>query len=731
MAAHIEVRQRLLIFAGILLLWLAAIAGRLVYLQVIRYGDFVQRAQKQQQRTIEVAAPRGVIYDRNGRELAMSIAVDSIFAVPSEVPDPATAASLLGRILQEDPHEILARLKSSRAFCWIARKVDAETSERIRGLNLKGIYFQKESKRFYPKGELAAQVLGYVGLDDGGLGGIERGYEAKLRGHPGKMLISLDARRKWFGRIERQPDAGENLVLTLDQQIQYVVERELQTAMRETHAVAGTVILQNPRTGEVLALANRPSFNPNSFQKSASRALENRAVSDIYEPGSTFKIVTVAAALEEKLTHPDEVIDCQMGAIEIAGRRIRDHKPFGDLSVSQIIAQSSDVGAIKLGLRLGEERFDHYIRDFGFGRQTGIELPGETRGLTKPVNRWSKISIGAISMGQEIGVSALQLISMISTIANGGVYTAPRIVAGAATPSGTAPGRAQKIVFHPAAERRVISGLTAAEMKKMLQEVVLTGTGKRALLNGYTSAGKTGTAQKADPATGRYSRSNYIASFAGFAPVNNPAISIVVILDSPAGGHEGGIAAAPVFARIAQQVLAYMNVPRDAEVFDPKRLQLRASRQNSDSDVADSSPDRLVDEAAGPASVSNSIGETQPSSAASAGGIIPAAWHGRSGVEQAGPVKTNNCCPQTARETKRQLIPNAKLASGAGTVVVDVGSQVVVPSMLGMPVREALETAQEAGVEIEIAGSGLARQQTPSPGTRLPTGAHVFVSFSR
>lgn len=735
MAAHTEVRQRLLLFAGILLLWLAAIAGRLVYLQVIRYGEFVQRAQKQQQRTIEVAAPRGVIYDRNGRELAMSIAVDSVFAVPSEVPDPATAASLLSRILQEDPQEILARLKSSHAFCWIARKVDAETSERIRGLNLKGIYFQKESKRFYPKGELAAQVLGYVGLDDEGLGGIERGYEARLRGHPGKMLISLDARRKWFGRIERQPDAGENLVLTLDQQIQYVAERELQTAMRETHAVAGTVIVQNPQTGEVLALANRPSFNPNSFQKSAARALENRAVSDIYEPGSTFKIVTVAAALEEKLTRPEEVIDCQMGAIEIAGRRIRDHKPFGDLSVSQIIAQSSDVGAIKLGLRLGEERFDHYIRDFGFGRQTGIELPGETRGLTKPVTRWSKISIGAISMGQEIGVSALQLISMISTIANDGVYTAPRIIAGSAN-SGGAPGRAQKIVFHPAGERRVISTLTAAEMKRMLQEVVLTGTGKRALLNGYTSAGKTGTAQKADPATGRYSRSNYIASFAGFAPVNNPAISIAVILDSPVGGHEGGIVAAPVFARIAQQVLAYMNVPRDAEVFDSKRLQLRASRQNSDVDVADGSPDRLEDEGPGSVAANNFITDPQPSAmsptpSAEAGGIMAAAWHGHDDAARAGSAKskTSNCCPQSAREAKRQVIATAKTAPG--TIVVDVGNQVVVPSMLGMPVREALETAQEAGVEIEIAGSGLARQQTPSPGTRLPTGAHVFVSFSR
>src|SRR6266481_6613193 len=382
---------RLQIFAGFFLLWLLVICGRLIWLQVADYGDFTQRAARQQQRSIEISPVRGNIYDRRGNELAMTVSVDSVFAFPSEVPDIHSAAQVLGRVLKADPLEIEGRLKASKAFAWVARKVDNTTSARVRALNLKGIYFQKESKRFYPKGELAAQVLGYVGLDDDGLGGVEREFQSKLTGKPGKMLITMDNKRRWLGRVEKKPDPGENVVLTLDEKIQYIAERELANAIAATHAEAGTVIVQNPHTGEVLALANWPTFNPNIFNRVNPQALKNRSVSDIYEPGSTFKIVTLAAALEEKITNPDEVVDCQMGSIKIA-------------------------------LRLGEERFDRYIRAFGFGTQTRIELPGETRGMTKPVSRWSKVSIGAISMGQEIGVSPVQLASMVSTFANDGVW---------------------------------------------------------------------------------------------------------------------------------------------------------------------------------------------------------------------------------------------------------------------------------------------------------------------
>ena len=700
-------RRRLWIFSGVLALWLLLICCRLAQLQIFEYGDYIKRAERQQQRSIEVTPQRGVIYDRNGQPLAMSALVDSVFAVPSELPDPENAASLLGRILHQDSQEILARLSAARGFCWIARKLDPDTANRIRDLNLKGIYFQKEPKRFYPKRDLAAQVLGYVGLDDEGLGGVEREYDDELRGKPGQMLISMDARRTRLGRIERQPEAGTNLVLTIDQRIQYIAERELAAAVQQTQSQAGTVIVQDPRTGEILALANRPTFDPNTFSKSSQVALNDRAVSDIYEPGSTFKIVTVAAALEEKLVRPEDVVDCQMGSIELAGHIIHDHKPYGALSIGGIIANSSDVGAIKVALRLGDERFDHYIRAFGFGRQTGIELPGETRGITKPVSRWSKISIGAIAMGQEIGVSALQQVSMISTIANDGVYNAPRVVAG---PLATSDPKLKTVVFHPADEHRIISTLTAAEMKKMLEGVVLFGTGKKALLDGYTSAGKTGTAQKIDPTTGRYSRSNYIASFAGFAPVNNPAATIIVILDSPKGGHEGGQVAAPVFARIAEQVLSYMNVRHDAEITDKRRMLLRAAAKAPATEVTDS-PETVEEEP--------QLAVMQPpkeSPAQPLAELKPAAF-----------PKKPKAVMEEALAAEQPQLPTP---TQNGTVVVDVGGGVSVPSLIGLPMREALERAEEAGLELDIAGSGTAREQMPPPGAHISPGGHIAVTFA-
>src|SRR5262249_44495911 len=310
-----ENNLRLYILTGVLFFWCAVICMRLVYLQWFRYGDFQQRAQHQQQRTTEVAAKRGLIYDRAGRELAMSIAVDSAFAVPSEIPDLAQTVSLVSHITKSDPRELLAKCKAARTFCWVARKTDAETAGRIKSLNLRRIYFQKESTRDYPKNELAASVLGYVGMDDAGLSGIEREYESQLHGRPGEMLISVDARKKWFGSVEKQPTPGENIVLTLDEKIQYIAERELETAMQQTKAISGTVIVENPHTGEILALANRPTFNPNLSRQITPDKLKNHAVSDVYEPGSTFKLVTISGALEEKVTNPNEVFDCQMGSI--------------------------------------------------------------------------------------------------------------------------------------------------------------------------------------------------------------------------------------------------------------------------------------------------------------------------------------------------------------------------------------------------------------------------------
>jgi cell division protein FtsI (penicillin-binding protein 3) len=730
----------LYILTGVFVLWCATISVRLVYLQIFRYGNFEHRAQHQQQRTEEVSARRGIIYDRQGRELAMSINVDSVFAVPAEMPKPASTISLIARITRQDPRELLAKCEAAKTFCWLARKPDPEISARIRSLNLRGVYFQKESKRYYPKNELAAQVLGYVGMDDAGLSGIEREYEGRLHGRPGQMLISIDARKQWFGSVEKQPEPGENVVLTIDEKIQYIAERELEVAIRQTHAISGTVVVENPRTGEILALANRPTFNPNLSREITPEKLKDHAVSDVYEPGSTFKLVTISGALEEKVTRPDEMFDCQMGSIVYNGMRIRDSKPHGLLTVSDVLAESSDVGSIKIGLRLGEDRFYRYIRAFGFGQQTGIELPGETRGLTKPVSRWSKVSIAAISMGQEIGITPLQLVGLISTMANDGVYVAPRIVAATAQPQ-SAP---QMIAFHPENARRVLSTITAAEMRQMMQGVVLSphGTGRRAMLNGYSSAGKTGTAQKVDPLTHAYSHTKYVASFAGFAPVNNPAITVAVVLDSAVGPHQGGQVSAPVFTRIAQQVLEYLHTPHDLEI-PANRQVLLAREKTSDKDLEEGSPDHPgeeidVEDAATPAISSSSDGVAVSSRPAS----LPAGDDG--GRDARRSTIKNKILPAAMREKASQPIqtPTAVLSTSDipssapmrvnNTVVLEVEQGgIAVPWFVGKSVRSAIEIAEANGLDLEIVGSGIAQSQSPPAGARVPSGAKITVRFGR
>ena len=712
--------HRIYLLGGILFLWCCVISLRLIYLQIFRYGDFEQRAQHQQQRSIDVSPKRGIIYDRGGHELAMSMLVDSAFAVPTEIPDLANTISLITRITREDPRVVLADCRGRKTFCWVARKGDTQTIRRIRDLNLQGIHYQKEAKRFYPNHEIAAQVLGYVGTDDEGLSGIEREYDDQLHGKPGEMLISVDARKKWFGRVEKEPEPGQNVVLTIDENIQYIAERELKQAIQETHALAGTLIVENPRTGEILALANWPTFDPNIRKQITPDALKNRAVSDVYEPGSTFKVVTVSAALEEKLTRPNEIFDCQMGSIVINGMRIRDHKPFGLLPVSGIIANSSDVGAIKIALRLGEDRFYKYIRAFGFGQQTGIELPGETRGLAKPVNRWSKVSIGAISMGQEIGISPLQLVGMVSTIANDGAWVAPRIVAASTQPQ----SGPQTVVFHPASERRVVSTITAAEMKEMLQGVVLHGTGRKAILEGYSAAGKTGTAQKLDPATGTYSRTKYVASFAGFAPINNPAITVAVILDSAAGPHQGGQIAAPVFQRVTQQVLEYLHAPHDVEL-PPNRQVLLAERKATDDDLAESSPDHLgasleVAETAA-SDPSPTPTAAKPSPATQRSMVVAASLR----EKESGPMPV-----PVAANSKTASAPDSKQPTGTVVLEVEQGG-IEVPSFLGKTVRAAIEAAEDSGLELEVVGSGIARDQTPTQGSHVAAGSRIVVHFER
>ena len=758
--------SRLYLLGAMLLLWCFAICGRLVYLQIFRYGSFVKQAEHQQQRAIPLAAKRGVIYDRAGRELAMSVLVDSAFAVPSETKDLPTAVSLITRITGEDARVVLADCRAHKSFCWLARKADEETIERIKSLNLQGIHFQREPKRFYPNRDLAAQVLGEVGMEDSGQSGIEHEFDDQLRGSAGKMFISVDARKQWFSDVEKQPETGDSLVLTVDKNIQYIAEKELEQAIHDTQAIAGTVIVENPHTGEILALANRPTFDPNQRKQVTPAALTNRAVSYAYEPGSTFKLVTISAALEEKLTNPDELFDCQMGAIVYNGMRIRDSKPHGLLPVWGVLAESSDVGSIKIALRLGEDRYYKYIRAFGFGQPTGIELPGETRGMTKPVSRWSKVSIAAISIGQEIGISPIQLTGLISTFANDGVWVAPRIVSGTLPPNTDPKNALQTVAFHPANSHRVVSSFTAAEMRSMMEKVVLDahGTGRRAILEGYSSAGKTGTGQKVDPATGAYSKTKYIGSFAGFAPVNNPQIVVAVILDSAVGPHQGGQIAAPVFKRISQQVLEYLHVPHDLPLAPQHQLLLARAKMkdDKDNDLEEGTPDHPGEpletaevNADSPEAAGNGgVARTLSPAAADAATRVAGRDNGRvvqAAIRQSDPVARTLAVSGASPPSETQSAKSPLLAKDArngapavleparqpnlsadGTVVLDVEpGGIEVPSFVGKTVRGAVEAAQDAGLELEAVGSGLARQQSPAAGAHVAAGSRVTVQFGR
>src|SRR6266568_2986474 len=696
--APINVKSRLLNFGIFLFVWALIIVARLAYLQVLHYGEWEQRAQRQQQRTVEVSPQRGIIYDRNGQELAMTVQVDSVFAVPSEIPDQKTTATMLATLTGEDPDSVLARMQSQRNFAWVARKVDGETASRIRSLNLRGIYFQKELKRFYPKRSLAAQVLGYVGMEDTGLAGIEHLYQSQLNGVKGRVVITMDARRKWFGHMEHPPEPGANVVLTIDEKIQYIAEKELEQAMEETKSLSGTVVVQNPRTGEILALANSPSFNPNLSREITPEKLKNHAVSDVYEPGSVFKTVTFSSTFEEKLARPEEIVNCDPGYVVIGGIKIRDSHHIGTVSLERAYAESSDTASVKLALRMGPERFYKHIRDYGFGQATNVELPGETRGLVRKPERWAASSIGSMAIGQEIGVTPLQIVSMMSSIANDGVYSPPRIVAGVTPPN----QGYQRIEFHPQGQHRVLSSYTAAIMRRLTEEVVLDGTARRAILDGYTSGGKTGTAQKIDPRTHAYSKTDYVASFVGFAPVNNPALSIAVILDSPRGLHQGGQVSAPVFKRVAEQVLAYYGVPHDVE---PKNNVARRSL------VARASEADIEDAQQHPA---GEMIDLEMLATASAPNSATAATVAVSGAAQ--PLRA----PTVSHPDPR-----------GGTVVLDVAGGSTVPSLLGLSMRGAIESAHKAGFELRIIGSGTAREQQPPPGSYLPPGSKIAVRFSR
>jgi cell division protein FtsI (penicillin-binding protein 3) len=548
--------------AGLLAVWVLLIAARLYHLQVARYEHYVVKAERQQQRVVTLDPPRGTIYDAHGRELAVSVQVDSAYAVPPEIRDPAAAARALAGVVPGLNAARLARqLGGDREFVWVARKLDLPVAAKVRELKLPGIYFLPESKRYYPMRSLAAQVLGYVGTDNHGLAGLELVYDKEVAGKQGVRTVLRDAKRGTVISPDlsfAEPEPGHDLYLTLDATVQHIVERELARAVEERGAKRGSAIFLDPRTGGVLAMASYPTFDPNDFGSYRETEWRNRAIMDVYEPGSTFKIVTAAAALDSGLVKSGDMFDCEMGGITLYGIRIRDHKSYGLLSFADVIAKSSNVGVIKAALRLGDQRLYHTIREFGFGRLTGIDLPGESGGILHPVEHWGPLAKAYIAFGQGISVTPLQLAVATAAVANDGTLLKPHVVAAVSRGEMRGEMRVPRYPEPPVAGHP-ISASTAAELTRLLEGVVTAGTGKSAAIAGYRVAGKTGTAQI--PVRGGYLRGGYLPSFVGYAPAGRAALVGVVAVAEPQGGeYYGGQVAAPVFGSIARQVLLYLGV---------------------------------------------------------------------------------------------------------------------------------------------------------------------------
>ena len=676
-------RTRLGLLALFFVAWSCLIVFRLVDLQIVRYPEMRERARRQQTRVFEISPKRGTIYDRRNRELAVSIKVESVFAVPHQIADKTRTADLLGRTLGLDPDRVRRRLEGARTFCWIKRKVDYPQVRRVRELDLPGIHFETENKRFYPKRELAAHVLGYVGMDNEGLAGLEHLYERDVRGTPGRILLHTDARRRYFSSVERPPTAGADLVLTLDESIQYLVEQELQAQVEKSRARGGAAIVMNPSTGAILAMANVPTFNPNHYGRYSESAWRNQAILNIYEPGSTFKVFTAAAALEEGLTTPEEQIHCMNGGIVIGKHRIRDHKPFGWLSVREVIARSSNVGVIQLGFRIGKQRLERYLRRYGFGRPTQVDLPGEARGLLRPASDWYTVDLGTISMGQGIGVTPLQMITAAGMIANGGEWIPPRVVERVRSDrSSRSPSLSQ------AGSRRVLRRETAETIKEMMSLVVAEGTGRRARLRGFSAAGKTGTAQKVDE-RGRYSHTQFIASFVGFAPVDNPALSIVVLIDEPRGLYYGGQVAAPVFRNIAEKTLNYLSVPPD-QPHQEWREDTRVAKHSGEDPLDQFS----MDAASG----------------------TPASLNGRQAL---------GLGATTVSVPREQDLGSYEDAEIDGLAVV------AVPNFVGKSLRTVMAEGTRARLQVEAEGAGLVVRQSPAPDSKVVPGSKVRVQLNR
>ena len=661
--------------------WIVIILLRLVQLQVVQREEYRSQGRQQQSAFTDLQSKRGEILDRHLEELAISVQTESIFAHPNRMGNAQLVARQLAPVLKQDSDDIYKKLISERPFVYLARKISPHQAARVRALQCPGIGSHKESKRFYPASKLAAHVLGFVGTDNLGLSGLEYQYDERIKGETRRIYLQVDAKRSSYARdVFEDVPSGSRLVLSIDRSIQFIVEQVLEKTVAEHRATSGSAIVMNPHNGEILAMASLPAFNPNQFGNASDQELRNRCILDLYEPGSTFKVVTLAAVLNENLATPDELVDCRVGTLRLAGKVYREAKrSFGSLSVNEILAKSSNVGAIKLGLRLGESRLHDYMRRFGFGSKTGIDLPGEQVGLVRPVSQWSKISIGALSIGQELAATPLQVLRAFSAIANGGYLVRPRVTRQVVSPEG------DLLASAPLQRRRILKPSTVDRMKAALGMVVESGTGHRARLAGYSSGGKTGTAQKF--IDGRYSKTRFVASYVGFAPLQNPALAAVVILNEPSGhSYYGGTVAAPAFKQIAERSLIHLRVSQDQSADSEEEFLMEAKSAQRQLTPPNSSVDY-------------SLGERELQS-------------------------------RNLEETVLSL-----MEKGPGPV--DSESRVTVhsgyfqlPDFTGLSMREVAREGARRGLQMQVFGTGLAVGQRPQAGTPVLQDMVCEVFFS-
>jgi cell division protein FtsI (penicillin-binding protein 3) len=552
-----KLRLRMTLMGSLFFLCLGTIVSRAVYLQVVFGPSLAEKASDQYEKTIQTSGKRGSIFDRRMREVAVSIETLSLAAFPRKIQHPRNTARAIAPIIKTSRQAVVGKLTADRSFVWVKRQITPKQAQAIKTLHLEGLEFLPEHSRYYPNRTLAAQLLGFTGIDGNGLEGIEYLFDAELTGRPQIATVLRDA----FGRgFEAQEDiaantSGNNVVLAIDGAIQHLAEKALQQTVETHKAKSGMAVVMDPRTGDILALAHVPFFNPNAFGDFNRNLRRNRAVTDAFEPGSTMKLFSAAAALESGCCTPHTIFYCENGNYRIGSNTIHDTKKHGWLSIQRIVKYSSNIGAVKIGETIGADTLHETLERFGFGRPTGIACPGETKGSLGANRKWTTFDVAAVSFGHGVSVSTVQLASAVSAIANRGMLMKPRIILKVTD----ARGRVIRAI-DPQPVRRAISAKTAQAITRMM-EMVLTegGTGVEATLEGYTACGKTGTAQKIGK-DGTYSQDRYIASFVGFTPVEDPRLTIVVVVDEPQTEYYGGTVAAPVFREIAQSALGYLNV---------------------------------------------------------------------------------------------------------------------------------------------------------------------------